>query len=533
MSFHNMPPVNYFRQLKMFNDGVPHVVRFWSVIVMAIFYQFAAGVYLASLTQMVGELSCLSEDVTMGGYCTLIGLNLIFPIMFKWKFTLYTRQLFFISSVAIILCSIASMFVTTPWVFWIICLVAGYFKMMGMFGCMSTIQLNITPTRNFAVFFPVIYVLVCGSIQLSGLVTAYVSYFYSWRVMNLVVMFMMLILDFWVYFYMKHDHRAGPPDTLKGIDWIGHLLWIIVSVIGTWIFTFGEHYDWWESKEIWSATGLFFFFLAVTIVHSKRLEHPFISLHAFGYSATYRLAIVVFGITVLSGGAHVLQPTYLSAILHYDALNIISLNYPELVGVIMGAILAYFVLVRWNWSVKAYLFLAFGMMTYYLLSMYYMCDTETDKETMYLAFFALGVSEVMMESIATYYLSQSIPWPHFFMNISIIGFIRCGVGSAAGAAIVHRFFNWSMTKSFMIASESITDYAGIEEKSQILETQSLLMALKESFGFLVMLGLLLMVAILLSNYRTTFKRFVPRMVAIRKWMGKPQSGDPTIPVPAK
>jgi hypothetical protein len=107
------------------------------------------------------------------------------------------------------------------------------------------------------------------------------------------------------------------------------------------------------------------------------------------------------------------------------------------------------------------------------------------------------------------------------------------VGSAAGAAIVHRFFNWSMTKSFMIASESITDYAGIEEKSQILETQSLLMALKESFGFLVMLGLLLMVAILLSNYRTTFKRFVPRMVAIRKWMGKPQSGDPTIPVPAK
>ncbi len=533
MGFPKMPPVNFIRQLRMFNDGVPHRIRFWSIILMGFFYQFAAGVYLASLTQMVGELSCLSEDVTMGGYCTLIGLNIIFPMLFRWKFALFTRQLFFISSIVVIVCSIAAMFVTTPWVFWVICFLVGYFKMMGMFGCMSSIQLNITPTRNFAVFFPVIYVIVCGSIQLSGLTTAYVSYYFNWRVMNLVIMGLMLVLDFWVYFFMKHDHRSGPPIPLKGIDWIGQLLWIATCVTGTWIFTFGEHHDWWESEEIWNATFLFIFLLAATLLYSKCKKEPYISLHAFSYAATYKIVFLLFGMAILSGGAHVLQPTYLSGILHYDALNTISMNYPELAGVVMGAILAYFILVRWNWGVKAYLFLNFGFMTYYLLSMYYLCDTETDKETMYLAFFALGVSEVMIETIATYYLSQNIPFMHFFMNITIIGFARCGLGSAAGAAIVHKFFNWSMTKSFMIASESITDYAGIQEKSGILETQSLLMALKESFGFLVLLGLLLMVAILLCNYRTSIKRFVPRIVAVRKWMNKPDSEEPTIPVPVK
>ena len=32
-----------------------------------------------------------------------------------------------------------------------------------------------TPTRNFAVFFPVVYLIVLGSIQLSGLATVYLG----------------------------------------------------------------------------------------------------------------------------------------------------------------------------------------------------------------------------------------------------------------------------------------------------------------------------------------------------------------------
>jgi hypothetical protein len=528
MNFPKMPPVNYIRQLHMFKEGVPRRLRFWIIVMFALFYQFVGGVYLASLSQQIGETGCLSEDITMGNYCSLIGLNIIFPMMFRWKFGLYTRQLFFISSCAIIGCSVLACYVTRPELIWLICLVAGYFKMMGMFGCMSSIQLNITPTRNFAVFFPVIYVLVCGAIQLSGIVTTYVTYFSNWRMMNLVIVVMMIVIDTITYFLMNHNHRSGPPIPLKGIDWTGQLLWIAVCVCATWIFTFGEHYDWWDSIEIWRATWLFILLLGVTLLHQGLKKEPYIPLKAFTYPRSWSLCLLLFGMAILQAGAHVLQPVYLAGVLRYDPINQVALNYPELFGVIMGAILAYFILVRWRWGVKKYLFLTFFMVTYYELSMYFIVDTATDTETMYFAAFALGVAEVMMETIATYFLSQNIPFVHFFMNITIAGFVRCGVGTAAGGAIVHRIFSHSMTRGYMVVSESIGYDNMTPEMVDYASLQSLLMALKESYGWLILVGIVMLLIILLSNYRSTITRFVPRMVTVSSWMIGRRAEDPSI-----
>jgi hypothetical protein len=526
MSFPKMPPVNYIRQLLMFESCVPRRMRFWLVVMMAIFYQFAGGVYLASLTQMSSEMAFLSEDVMMGSYCSLIGLNMIFPMLFRWKFGLYTRQMFFVSSIAIIACSVGAMYANTPFLYWVICLFAGYFKMMGMFACMSTIQLNITPTRNFAVFFPVIYIIVCGSIQLSGLTTAYVTYYTNWRMMNLVVLGMMLIIDVIVYFFMKHDHRSGPYIPLKGIDWIGQILWIFTCCIGAWVFTYGEHYDWWDSSEIRFGTWLFIVSLVATLTYSKFRKEPYISLHAFRYPEAWRMMFLLLGIAVLQGAAHVLQPTFLSGVLNYDSLNIISLDYPELAGVIMGAILNYFTLIRWKWSIKQYLFFTFFMLFYYLMSMYWICDDQIDKEMMYLAMFALGVSEIMMESIATYYLSQNIPFQHFFQNITIIGFVRCGVGTAAGSAIVHRLFNWSAASKFMIVSESFDKAETFMSSGSLIDMQVLLLSIKECYGYLCMLGIVFLLLILMSKYRSAMVHFLPSMMSVRSWMSGRRHKDP-------
>jgi hypothetical protein len=528
MSFPQMPPVNVIRQLKMFEDYIPHRARFWSIVMFAIFYQFVGGVYIASLAQMVGELSWLSEDVNMAMYCALIGLNMIFPMLFRWKFGLYTRQLFFIASAMVIVCSIAATYVTIPEVMWVICLIAGYFKMLGMFGCMSTIQLCLTPTRNFAVFLPVIYVLVSGSVQLSGFMAAYVTYYFNWRMMNIVIVVMMLIIEAITYFCMKHDHRSGPPIPLKGIDWVGQVLWIVLCMVGAWIFTFGEHYDWWDSIEIWRATWIFIALLIIVLAYSAyKKEAAYIDLKAFAYPQTWTVILILLGFAIMSGSIHVLQPIYLTSILNYDILNEVTLNIPEFFGIIMGAILGYFVLIRWRYGVKHYMFLTFFMATYYVLSMYFICDTATDKETMYLAVFAFGMAEVMADTIATYYLSQTIPFKHFFMNLTIIGFVRCGVGTAAGAAIVQRLFHWSCSKNMMVASESLSLNNVSDTVMTYFSQQGMLMALKESYGWLIFVGVIMLTFILLSNYRTTIMHFVPRMVAVSRWMTHAGTKDPT------
>jgi hypothetical protein len=346
--------------------------------------------------------------------------------------------------------------------------------------------------------------------------------------MHLAIVVLMLVIDTIVYFMMKHDHRSGPYIPLKGIDWVGQTLWTLTCCIGAWIFVFGEHYDWWDSIEIWRGTWLFILVLGITIVHQHYKKDPFIPLKAFSYKQTWNMCVMLFAMTIISGASHVLQPIYLSGVLHYDSINSASLNLPQLAGDIMGGIFIYFTLCRWKWGVKKSLYMTFFLATYYLASMYFLCYDQTSKEMLYFGVFAMGLAEVMMETIATYYLSQNIPFQHFFMNITIVGFVRCGFGSSIGAAIVERVFNITSTKNYMIAAENITPNNVSDVLMQTYQQQGLMMALKDAYGAAIFVGIIVILIVLMSNYSTTITRYVPRMISVRKWMLNKSAPDPTL-----
>lgn len=522
------PLVN--NRLLVYKPWVPRPLRFWLIVMFALFYQLTGGIYLAALSQMVGELSFISADVTMASYCSLIGLNMIFPVLFRWKFFFYSRQMWFVSSIGSIVCAVLAPLCAVPWLLWLVCLFAGYFKMMGMFGCMSTIQLNITPTRNYGVFFPALYVIVCSAIQISGLLTAYVSYEFSWRYVYLIIIGLMLIVDAIVYFMMNPDHRAAPFIPLKGVDWLGHVLWVAVCCVAAWIFNFGEHYEWWESSEIWAATWIFLAVFAVALIESLKKPNPYLPLQAFGYPITWRIIVLLLGIAVLQASAHVLQPIFMNNVAGYDYFTIVNFNYPEIYGIVMGGILTYFAIIRWKWRMKMFFFTAFLFTTFYVMASYFLIDPHTESWLFYVPLFALGVGEVMMECGATYMICRNIPFQHMFMNIAIIGFVRCGVGIAAAGAVVERLFAWAMTKSVMLTSASVAPIASADASwfSDYFSRQNIMLAVKESLGYLALFGLAMMFIILFARFSPSMNRLLPKMSAAARWILKPNSApDPT------
>ncbi|MGN0092596.1 MAG: hypothetical protein ACI35M_05960, partial [Alistipes sp.] len=124
-----------------------------------------------------------------------------------------------------------------------------------------------------------------------------------------------------------------------------------------------------------------------------------------------------------------------------------------------------------------------------------------------------------------------IPFPHFFMNISIIGFVRCGVGTAAAGAVVSRLFAWAMGKHVMLScSESEWLHDGNREwLPQYFAEQNIMLAVKECFGCLALFGLFMSLVVLLFRYSDTMKRFVPRLVSVIRWIKNPRhSADPTL-----
>ncbi|MCC8118085.1 MAG: hypothetical protein LIP09_04965 [Bacteroidales bacterium] len=512
------PPARVMMQLLMFKQCWPHWFRFWSVMLFALFYQLTGGVYVASLSQIVGELAFINEDVTMASYCSLIGLNIIFPMLFRWKFYFFTRQMFFVSSIGSIVMAIFAMYVNQPWLFCLICFFAGYFKMMGMFNCISTAQLCMTPTRNFGVFLPVIYLLVCGGIMVSGIISTVIAYVSNWKLMYCFIVVIMLIIDAIVYFCMKPDHRSGPYIPLKGIDWLGQVLWAATSVSVAWVFNYGEHYDWWYSQEIWTGTWIMICLLAVTLVYQwYKKDKAYIPLAAFQYKMTGFIAIAYFGYLVMQSVAHIVQPAYVSAVLGYDSLNSVSLNVPELIGIGAGAILAYWSLVNLKWNVRQFLFANFIFILVYVGIMYFIIGTETAKYQLYVPLFCFGVALCMIETIGTWSMSQAVPFPHFFMNISILGFVRCGPGNAMAAAIVERVYSHELAESMGDLSSNldlISDH--ISSYSQFVVTHAMPVAMKETYGHLAIFGVLMLIIVLVSNYKTTIRQLVPRLITVAR-----------------
>lgn len=492
-----MPPVRMFTQLLMFKASVPHSVRFWTLMVFILFYQFTGGIYLSSISQIEGDLAFWSEDVTMASYCSLIGLNLIFPVLFRWKFFFYTRQMWFVSSIGSLVCAVGAFYTSVPWLFCGICLFAGYFKMMGMFACVSNVQLNWTPTRSFGVFLPIIYLFVLGTLRLSDITSTLVAYHTNWKLMYCVIVAMMLAIDAAAYFMMKPDHRCGPFVPLKGVDWTGQLLWGAVCVCGAYIFNYGEHYEWWESERIWTATWLFIALLAICLLRMKRKgDSAFISPKAFSYPITYFLMALLLGETVISGIAHYVQPIYVNAVLGYDSMNALDLNYPQLAGIVMGAILAFYGIIKLRWSLRTYFIACMIFFFIYAATMYFIAVPSTPKEYLCVPLFFLAIGEVMMETGATYALSQHVPFPVFFMNITIIGFVRCGVGSSAGAAFVeHTFAKFSI------------DYGPLA-------------AIREIYGLGTIMIIFMAVMILLSNYRSIPGKLIPKWSTIVRHLRK-------------
>lgn len=530
--YHTANTVIRTRQLLMYKEWVPLRLRFWLYMAFGFLYQYVGSIYSSYSNQIVSEIALLSEDIQMANYCTLGGITVCFPVLYRLKFYMYTRQLFFVAGIGLIICNAITMSAQAPWIIWGVSFVAGFFKMLGMFGCTSVFRLCVTPSRNYAVFFPVVYLMVCGGTYLSGLTTSYLTYYGNWRLMNLFVIALLMIHCGIVYYMMKPDHRPGPFLSLKGVDFTGLFLWSSFLISGIWLFTYGEHYDWWRSRTIWTATGITLALFAAAFCRSRFHDKPYLPLSIFRFRSVQHLMLLLLGVGILQAAPKLLQSIYLTSVLKYDSLNTISLNWPILYGVVVGSLLAFAAFVKWHWGFKKYFMVALLLLTSYEVAMYFLIGGDTNREAFFIPLFALGVSEVMIGSASNVYLSQSLPFSHFFYGLSSIGYIRCGIGTAMGSATVQRLYNWAISKNNINAGDNLDgtvlpfDMPSWSDTLSVISKQAVMISIKECYGYLIAIGIVMMLLIIIHHYRLPVKRLLPRMAAIRIWLSKENTSDP-------
>ena len=305
---------------------IPDKLRPWIVILFVIVFQLSGGIYLASVSEMIGSLALMQEDILMAGYSSLVGMSLTFAIMFRLKFAFKPKTSLLICCAAIIICNVICMHTANLPILIFTCFISGVFRMWGTFECNSTIQLWLTPKRDLSVFFCYIYLLVQGTMLLSGITTNYISIISKWEYMHyfvIILLFIVMLLVMLIY----NNKRFIKRLPLYGIDWTGAILWGVTVLSMIFVGLYGEYYDWWSSEWIVLGTIIAILSLSVNIIRASFIRHPFISNSLWNYKIIWIVILLYFIYDLLLSPSHLLEHIYLSDILGYDEYHINTLNW--------------------------------------------------------------------------------------------------------------------------------------------------------------------------------------------------------------
>ena len=494
------------RRIMVWKDFVPPFLRFPLFLLIIIVYMFSGGVYMSAVSEMSGSLSWINEDILMAGYASMTGLTIAFPLLFRILFRFPTRELLLFSAGVFIvsdyLCMISDFLPLVVFLSFI----SGFFKIVGTFVCWSNIQLKITPRRDFAVFFPFLFTFVLGSVQLVNIVTGYSIYALDWKAMHRLTIGAFIVIFTLVYFCMRRNFRQGPYIPFKGIDYLGGILWSLWLICIVFICVYGEYYDWLDGKPIQTAIIFAAVLLVLCLQRAATIRHPYINLKTFSQHNMLFIFILFGCMTLMSATATSIQNIFTGAILGFDARHNADLNWGILLGIGVGTGIFYLALTQWKWRIKDIVLAGFFFFFLYQVMLYFLIDASAEKYMLYLPMLFKGAGVSLVYTSLTYALAGCVTFAYYFEAMCVIGFIRTSFGGPLNAAILTQLFNHIKQENIAGLGSYIDSMHSLANSFSALynefQKQILLVSLKEVYGYAVIIAIVILLAILLSDYRS-------------------------------
>ncbi|MDR1884445.1 MAG: hypothetical protein LBR26_16980 [Prevotella sp.] len=487
-----------------FRGFVPKKLRPWILIVFVIIFQLSGGVYLAAVSEMVGSLTLMQEDIMMAGYASTTGLALTFTLMFRLKLRFTSKWILLACCAAIIIGNLICMHTHSVPVLVGTCFVLGFFRMWATFACNTQIQLWLTPVRDLSIFFCFVYVLVQGCLQISGLMTVYTAFLSAWEYMHLVIIGLLGLVMLAIVVLLRTNREARKLP-LYGIDWPGGLLWGLTVLSAVFICVYGEHYDWWASVQIRAATVACLLALGLNLWRASFVRHPYIALNTWTFRVVYMTFAAYIAIDILLAPAHVLEHIYMESILGYDPLNLISLNWVMLAGIAAGCFFTWRTFALRKWKYRTMLIIGLSCIIAYLLIFYFGIDYNLPKTALILPILLRGFGYVVI-AICFLTILTRVPFiPNFPQALTVQAFVSASLGGAIGDAVVSHVLNVATKWNFLFFSAGLDNVNPLARQSAptelyaLVRQQALMVSMKEIYGWLAILGIFFLLLILLRE----------------------------------
>lgn len=443
---HGGPPMVF--AMPMYHDFVPKCIRPWIYVLMAFCFQLSNGVYLGALSNMEGEWAVMREDIQMCLYATLIGMSMYFPVLFRMKFRFSNKQLLMTSALVIVICNFLSMHRLPLPLLWGVCVVTGMAKIQGTFECMSNIQLWMTPKRDFGVFFPILHIILLSAIETAGLFAALFAFYAHWSLMHWLVMGLMLFVLLVQALLCRPFHAMPNIVPLKGLDWLGALLWIALWLQVAWLLNYGDWLDWWHAEELRLVCGTTLITFAVCLQRMLFHPQPYFEPEMWTYRNVVPIILLIGVVEVLFASEHVLEGAFYGSVMHYPEHVSELLCQWSLPGILGGCLfsIGWLRLMRWN----VYKLIALGLFFFciYAGSFYFLIDAGINKELLCIPLVCRGFSYAILSIAFMWSLNAIMSFKHFFQALAIFNVLHMFVGGLVGGALLSHGMKYYIGDAF-------------------------------------------------------------------------------------
>ena len=122
----------------------------------------------------MGATSLMREDIQLVAMFGVVGVNMPFPFLFRYKLRFTNQQLLINAALVIAACNLLCLWLlTSQWsivnsllrlpLLCAVSYIAGYFKLCGTFECFSNIRLWLSPKQDFGIFLPSLYIIILAT----------------------------------------------------------------------------------------------------------------------------------------------------------------------------------------------------------------------------------------------------------------------------------------------------------------------------------------------------------------------------------
>lgn len=500
--------------MPMMRSFVPRRLQPWLYVFMAVTFQLSGGLYMGTLSHMMGETTLMREDLQMCLYANLAGMAIYFPLLFRMKFRFTNKTLLAAAALTVLACNALVTCTTFLPLLWALCFIEGIGKIQGTFECMSTIQLWMTPKRDFTVFFPLLHIIILGSMQVSDLLSTWLAYYFHWTGMQWFMCGVMLI-DLLVLTCCTRHFRIVKKFPLLGIDWLGGLLWALLLLEVAYFLCYGDYYDWFNSRVMRLMIPIIFVTLLLCLGRMFHIRHPYYEPQMWTYRHLLPILLLITLVEMLLASEHVLEEVFCSEVMHYSDMVSVLLDWPMLAGVLAGCLLAYWWMHLRRFSYIRLLAVGLAAVALYLTGFYFTVSSDIALWQLALPTLCRGVGYAILSATFMVCLEEIMTFQHFFQALSVFNMLHMVAGGVMGAALYTQGFKYYVADNLSRYGQNLNRVMLSRPGTQMAELSDRFMtgimeiSIKQMFGWIAYGCLILLLLFLL--YDTPIRRQLKRM----------------------